>query len=86
MTKNVKRNILAYSNQKYSDPDTDDLLDIASFLDPRFRTTNMEKEKVEHISRAVEGIKSLKDQQTLSQGHLVLSGIFPRVAKVAQQY
>lgn len=59
MTKNVKRNIQAYLNQKYSDPDTDDLLDIASFLDPRFRTTYMEKENVEHISRAVEGIKSL---------------------------
>lgn len=51
-------------NEKYSDPVTDVLLDIASFLDPRFRTTYTKKEKVEHvISRAVEEIKSLKDQQ-----------------------
>ncbi len=64
LTKDVKRNILAYLNEKYSDPDTDDLLDIASFLDPRFRTTYIKKEKVEHvISRAVKEIKSLKDQQ-----------------------
>ncbi len=64
LTKDVKRNILAYLNDKYSDPVTNDLLNIASFLDPRFRATYIEKEKVEQvISRAVKEIKSLKDQQ-----------------------
>ncbi|RXN23605.1 zinc finger BED domain-containing 1-like protein [Labeo rohita] len=64
LARDVKRNILAYLNEKYSDADTDDLLDIASFLDPRFRTTYTKKENVEHvISRAVEEINSLKDQQ-----------------------
>ncbi|XP_073689131.1 E3 SUMO-protein ligase ZBED1-like [Garra rufa] len=62
LARDVKRNILAYLNEKYSD--TDNLLDIASFLDPRFRTTYTKKENVEHvISRAVEEIKSLKDQR-----------------------
>lgn len=64
LTKDVRRNILAYLNEKHSDPVTDDLLDIVSFLDPRFRTTYMKKEKMDQvISRAVEEIKSLKDQQ-----------------------
>ncbi|XP_056392413.1 uncharacterized protein LOC130285157 isoform X2 [Hyla sarda] len=64
LTKDVKRNILAYLNEKYSDPDTDDLLDMTFFLDPQYRTTYTNKEKVEHvISRAVEVIKLLKDQQ-----------------------
>lgn len=64
LARDVKKNILAYLNEKYLDADTDDLLDIASFLDPRFRTTYTKTENVDHvISRAVEEIKSLKDQQ-----------------------
>uniref|UniRef100_A0A1B8XTJ4 BED-type domain-containing protein n=1 Tax=Xenopus tropicalis TaxID=8364 RepID=A0A1B8XTJ4_XENTR len=50
LARDVKRNILAYLNEKYSNADTDDLLDI--------------KENVEHVlSRAMEEIKCLKDQQ-----------------------
>lgn len=69
LTKDVKRNILAYLNEKYSDQVTDDLLDIASLLDPRFRTKYMDKEKVERVlSRAVEEIVPLMkaQQDTLS--------------------
>ncbi|XP_073667609.1 E3 SUMO-protein ligase ZBED1-like [Paramisgurnus dabryanus] len=69
LTKDVKRNILAYLNEKYSDQVTDDLLDIASLLDPRFRTKYMDKEKVERVlSRAVEEIVLLikAQQDTLS--------------------
>lgn len=69
LTKDVKRNILAYLNEKYSDQVTDDLLDIASLLDPRFRTNYMDKEKVERVlSRAVEEIVPLMkaQQDTLS--------------------
>lgn len=69
LTKDVKRNILAYLNEKYSDQVTDDMLDIASLLDPRFRTKYMDKEKVERVlSRAVEEIVPLikAQQDTLS--------------------
>ncbi|XDV25933.1 hypothetical protein PO909_029757 [Leuciscus waleckii] len=69
LTKDVKRNILAYLNEKNSDQVTDDLLDIASLLDPRFRTKYMDKEKVERVlSRAVEEIVPLMkaQQDTLS--------------------
>lgn len=48
LTKDVKRNILAYLN----------------LLDPRFRTTYIKKEMVEQVtSRAVKEIKALKDQK-----------------------
>ncbi|XP_063742293.1 E3 SUMO-protein ligase ZBED1-like [Eleginops maclovinus] len=69
LTKDVKRNILAYLNEKYADEDTDDLLDIASLLDPRFRTKYMDKEKVEQVlRRATREIVSLvqAQQDTLS--------------------
>ncbi|XP_056414205.1 E3 SUMO-protein ligase ZBED1-like [Hyla sarda] len=42
LTKDVKRNILAYLNEKSS---TDDQLNITSFLDPRYRTTYTKERK-----------------------------------------
>lgn len=73
LTKDVKGNILGYLNYKYSDPDTGDLLDIASLRDPQFETTYTKRDKVQHIiSRAVEDIKSQQvNSKTLSQGHLM---------------
>lgn len=70
LTKDVKRHILADLNEKYSDPLVDDLLDMASLLDPRFRTKYVDEEKVERVlSRAVEEIVSLmKTQQEVVQG------------------
>ncbi|XP_037124783.1 E3 SUMO-protein ligase ZBED1-like [Syngnathus acus] len=60
LTKDVKNNILADLNEKYSDPVADDLLDMASLLDPRFRTKYIDEEKVERVlSRAVKEIVSL---------------------------
>ncbi|KAK0144041.1 Zinc finger BED domain-containing protein 1 [Merluccius polli] len=73
LTKDVKGNILAYLNDKYSDQVTDDLLDLASLLDPRFRTKYMEKEKVEQVlSRAVEEIMALTRAQDTLSGLLVV--------------
>lgn len=37
LTKSIKHTILTYLNEKYSEPSTSDLLDIASFIDPRYR-------------------------------------------------
>ncbi|XP_051784492.1 E3 SUMO-protein ligase ZBED1-like [Erpetoichthys calabaricus] len=74
LTEDVKKNILAYLNEKYSDPALDDLMDVTSLLDPRFRTTYIKNEKVEHIiSRAEEKIKLLKDQHEASTGMSALS-------------
>lgn len=47
LTQSIKASILDYLREKYSDPSTDDLLDMASLVDPRFKTTYCTKEKVE---------------------------------------
>ena len=38
LTKDIKRRILTYLEGKYSDIETSELMDMASFLDPRFMT------------------------------------------------
>ncbi len=38
LTRSIKTKVLAYLNDKYSDPYTQELLDVASFMDPRFKT------------------------------------------------
>ncbi|XP_063746041.1 E3 SUMO-protein ligase ZBED1-like [Eleginops maclovinus] len=60
LTKKIKENILHYMTEKYSDPDKDELLDIASLMDPRFRTTYINPTRVEYIKeRAVTELLSL---------------------------
>ncbi|KAK0151882.1 Zinc finger BED domain-containing protein 4 [Merluccius polli] len=38
LTTSIKTKVLAYLKDKYSDPSIQELLDVASFLDPRFKT------------------------------------------------
>ncbi|KAI2666742.1 E3 SUMO-protein ligase ZBED1 [Labeo rohita] len=60
LTKNIKDKILEYLNEKYADPDTEDLLDMASFVDPRFKTKYIKEEKVEYImSKAAAEIEEM---------------------------
>lgn len=60
LTKTMKTTILAYLTDKYQDPTTDDLLDMASLVDPRFKTQYIDKEKIEGIqTRAVSELESL---------------------------
>ena len=49
LTKHIKITALQYLNSKYSDPATDQLLCIASLVDPWFRTSYIEQDKVEGI-------------------------------------
>ena len=41
LNKEIKTRALCYIEDKYSDPATQELLDITSFLDPRFKTDYM---------------------------------------------
>ncbi|KAJ4921825.1 hypothetical protein JOQ06_022580 [Pogonophryne albipinna] len=45
--------VLGYMENKYSDPATQELLDITSFIDPRFKTDYMSAEKVPDIKARV---------------------------------
>ncbi|XP_057216122.1 E3 SUMO-protein ligase ZBED1-like [Triplophysa rosa] len=60
LTKTMKTSILAYLTDKYQDPTTDDLLDMASLVDPRFKTQYIDKDKIEGIqTRALSELESL---------------------------
>lgn len=69
LTKAIKTTITTYLNEKYDDAATDDLLNMASLVDPRFKTHYIQGDKVEAVkSRAVAQI--LGDCQSTSQSTL----------------
>lgn len=50
LTREIKMMILNYLNDKYTDPETVELLTMATFLDPRFMTTYMITEKLVEVN------------------------------------
>nr|XP_054591852.1 E3 SUMO-protein ligase ZBED1-like [Nothobranchius furzeri] len=73
LTKTTKSNILGYLVNKYSNPVKDELLDMASLMDPRFRTSYIDPDKVEQIKRrAVSELLSFPtDKSTPQPGPVV---------------
>ncbi|KAK1897504.1 Zinc finger BED domain containing protein 4 [Dissostichus eleginoides] len=68
LTKQIKSNILNYLNNKYNDPVTQELLDMASLMDPRFRTTYIADDIVDGTKkRAVRELMSLPAEKSKSQ-------------------
>ena len=59
LTKDIKAKILDYMNTKYDDPATQELLDVASFMDPRFKSSYISVEKVQDIKTRV--MSEMKD-------------------------
>lgn len=60
LTKHMKTAILQYLNDKYSDPATNDLLDMASFADPRFKDSYIAEDRKDYIkTRAAAEIQAL---------------------------
>ncbi|XP_061918596.1 E3 SUMO-protein ligase ZBED1-like [Entelurus aequoreus] len=53
LPRDIKSRALRYIEDKYSDPATQELLDIASFLDPRFKTDYIRAENVPDIKERV---------------------------------
>lgn len=49
----IRHTILTYLNDKYSEPSTSDLLDMASFVDPRFRGTYVCSDKLAALKERV---------------------------------
>ena len=49
LTKTIKRKIMDYLNSKYNNPVTQEILDAATFLDPRFKVGYMEAARQEYI-------------------------------------
>ncbi|XP_016116980.1 uncharacterized protein [Sinocyclocheilus grahami] len=48
-SKCIKKKILDYLNEKYDDPQTQELLDMASAIDPRFKLKYVNKDRVEGV-------------------------------------
>lgn len=68
LCKSIKTSIVEYLNRKYSDPATTDLLEMASFVDPRFRATYIPSEKVDALKhRAVLEVETLLADQSSCQ-------------------
>ncbi|KAL2077901.1 hypothetical protein ACEWY4_025586 [Coilia grayii] len=66
LTKTIKKNIMGYLDDKYSDPVQDELLDMSSLMDPRFRTSYIDPDKVEQVKqRAVTEVMS--DEMSVPQ-------------------
>nr|XP_055069962.1 E3 SUMO-protein ligase ZBED1-like [Misgurnus anguillicaudatus] len=64
LTATIKRNIMCYLEQKYSDPENDELLDMASLMDPRFRTNYITPDKLDIIKkRAVTELSALCSEE-----------------------
>lgn len=53
LTNTIKSKILEYINKNYDDEDTQELLDMASFLDPRFKTNYIAEDKLPNIKAKV---------------------------------
>lgn len=53
VTKTMKTTNLDYLTATYQDPITDDLLDMASLVDPRFKTQYIDGDKIEEIQAKV---------------------------------
>ncbi|CAM4658701.1 unnamed protein product [Leuciscus chuanchicus] len=67
LTKDIKVRILNYLNEKYADQSTQELLDMASLLDPRFKTTYIEAERVDYMKvKAAAEMESLAAEQSKS--------------------
>lgn len=65
LTQEIKSKVLGYLNDKYIDPATDELLTMATFLDPRFKTMYMSTEKLEDIKvRAASETEALLVENT----------------------
>ncbi|XP_067270785.1 E3 SUMO-protein ligase ZBED1-like [Pseudorasbora parva] len=60
LTMTIKSSILDYMNTKYSDPEVQKLINMATFLDPRFRTQYLSQEEILVIrARVVREVESL---------------------------
>ncbi|RXN20357.1 zinc finger BED domain-containing 1-like protein [Labeo rohita] len=72
LTKSIKMKILEYINTKYDNPATQELLDMTSFMDPRFKANCISSDKVSDIrARVMSEIEATmpKEQSLSNQDH-----------------
>lgn len=82
LTQSIKASILDYLREKYSDPSTNDLLDMAGLVDPRFKITYCTETKVDAIKiRAItEIMEAMLYETDGDQGTAELAASLPKNA------
>ncbi|XP_048037844.1 E3 SUMO-protein ligase ZBED1-like [Megalobrama amblycephala] len=84
LTQSIKASILDYLREKYSDPSTNDLLDMAGLVDPRFKITYCTEKKVDAIkSRAITEMEAMLYET--DQGTAELAASLPQDATTVSQ-
>ncbi|KAK0156656.1 Zinc finger BED domain-containing protein 1 [Merluccius polli] len=82
LTKDIKEKILDYMNTKYDDPATPELLDVASFMDPRFKSSYISVEKIQDIKTRV--MSAVKDTSQEEGEHSQAKSVDPPINKRAK--
>ncbi|KAK6297662.1 hypothetical protein J4Q44_G00322450 [Coregonus suidteri] len=67
LTKSIKTKVLAYLNNKYGDPNIQELLDVACFLDPRFKIQYISTDNIPAIKTRLK--TEIVDLAQLPGGH-----------------
>lgn len=84
LTQSIKASILDYLREKYSDPSTNDLLDMAGLVDPRSKITYCTEKKVDAIkSRAITEMEAMLYET--DQGTAELAASLPQDATTVSQ-
>lgn len=65
LTKAIKTAVITYLNEKFSDDATDDLLSMATLVDPRFKTHYIQADKIEAVR--VNAVSQILDEWKSSQ-------------------
>lgn len=81
LTKNIKKMMLDYLNEKYEDDDTQELLDMASFLDPRFKMDFISADKKTQVkARVASQMMECQEKSSCS------TDVEPNVTSAPQRY
>ncbi len=67
LTRSIKTKVLAYLNDKCSDPYTQELLDVASFMDPRFKTQYISADNIPAIKTRLKTEMLVSARRTYNQ-------------------
>ena len=86
LAKTIKHKILEYLNDKYSDRATQELLDMASALDPRFKLKYVDEDLCEFIvDRSYFQMETLDPEDPLTWWRDTQM-MFPRLSELARKY
>ncbi|RXN21005.1 zinc finger BED domain-containing 1-like protein [Labeo rohita] len=78
LTNNIRTKILSYLEEKYKDPETQELLDMASALDPRFKLQFVSEDRVTPIQARLLSEMAASVSMGLSQMTLRILFLIPK--------